>query len=157
GDRRMGFRTLLFLGGQPVGMEPPLVWRGGKPVERYMAQVERWDDKQRLWNGGPLNTFWERMESFYGVVLRLQKGNGASIGTAEAERLLRFVAECRSPATAWTVTDVVLRNTANKEAGKQDANELKKKLLEAACRATEGSPDFHYVARYEQARFLSEI
>src|SRR5262249_25591364 len=57
---------------------------------------------------------------------------------------------------AWAATDLVLRNAANKEEGKPDANGLKKKLLDAACKATEGAPALHYVARYEQARFLHQ-
>jgi ferric-dicitrate binding protein FerR (iron transport regulator)/tetratricopeptide (TPR) repeat protein len=156
GDQRIGFHTLLLASGQPLGMEPPAAWRDDRPLERYCRQVENFSRDRLVWTGGPLNTFWERMGAFHEVFSRWQ-GIMVMIDAAEARRLLRFVSECGSLPTAWAATDLVLRNTANKEEGKQDANGLKKKLIEVICKATEGSPNLHYAARYQQARLFHQI
>lgn len=155
GDHRIGFRTLMLASGQPLEMEPPAAWRDTLPLERYCRQVENFKQDRRVWSGGPLNTFWERMEAFYEILTRWHD-TAVFIGEDEAKRLLGFVSGCGSPMTAWAATDLVLRNTANKEEGRPDANGLKRKLLEAACKATEAAPALHYVARYEQARFLHQ-
>jgi ferric-dicitrate binding protein FerR (iron transport regulator)/tetratricopeptide (TPR) repeat protein len=156
GDQRIGFRTLLLASGHPLGMEPPAAWRDSLPLERYSRQVESFIQDRRVWSGGPLKTFWERMEAFYEIFTRWQNSSSVVISEDEARRLLAFVSGCGSPTTAWAATDLVLRNATNKEEGKPDANGLKKKLLEAACKATEAAPALHYVARYEQARFLHQ-
>ncbi len=156
GDQRIGFHTLLLASGQSLGMEPPAVWRNDRPLERYCRQVECFSPDCLVWTGGPLNTFWERMGALHAIFVRWTN-TAVSIDAAEARRLLRFVSECGSLSTAWTATDLVLRNTANKEEGKQDANDLKRQLLEVLYKITEGSPNLHYAARYEQARLLYQI
>src|SRR5262249_50226941 len=98
------------------------------------------------------NGLLSRLVTFWQLASAWKPQDAAAINGAEYDRLIAFVGDGKTPALAWALVDLALRNKNRPTFLPGERADFDRRLLEAACRSLAGLPALEYAARYEMAR-----